>query len=137
MFTGKEVLVVSLLLVLLESDVHGRALVIPGGCLAKGSNIFFSVPAQNLNKDLVSRIYEITLGNHRSKKEFDNRQGCLPKYSSYLEYRLNPNLPDTNRIVRKKNSKRLSQPWQIFSTSNNIVTRLSPGCHQVVAINFK
>ncbi len=103
MFTGKELLVLcSLLLVLEYNGVYsasaGKQV---GGCLANGTTISSMFP-QDLNTDLSSRIYHILLGDNRSQKNFMNREGCLPPKLTYLEFRLYPDVADTNRIVWQK-----------------------------------
>lgn len=74
-----------------------------GGCLAKNTTIY-KVQARSLNKKLPSRIIDIRNGDTASMKIFHNNGNCLPVKGSYLEFRLEPNVADANRIVREKSS---------------------------------
>lgn len=89
-------LIVSCIFVYVESS----ALYFPaGGCLADGTSIPTMAASQVNNLSL--RINQIKNGDTDSRKDFMNREKCLPG-GSYYEYRLYPSNADTNRIIMNR-----------------------------------
>lgn len=67
------------------------------GCLATGT--VMSTLIAGVIDNLRDRINQIKNGITVSRKVFMNREGCLPGGRSYFEYRLYPNVADSNRII--------------------------------------
>lgn len=99
---AKAVLVSRCLVLLLLASLWLAEGVPAGGCLSENTTIPL-VAAGKLNGDLANRINNIRTGGTDSKT-FMNKEGCLPPYHSYLEFRLYPQVADANRIVQQKYS---------------------------------
>ena len=92
-----------LVLLVWQSCFAESAAVKAGGCLAQNQPIPIA-PAFQLDTNLSGRIRQILAGDKQSEKVFQNKEHCLPLNKLYQEFRLHPNIPDANRIVKDVSS---------------------------------